>query len=49
MADARSGGVPKANGPASCIAPYPDRLTCIWPSAEVDIMPTLALESARRS
>ena len=25
MADARSGGVPKAYGPASCIAPYPAR------------------------
>jgi hypothetical protein len=34
LADARSGGVPKANGPASCIALYPGRLTCIWPSAK---------------
>src|SRR2546429_9237646 len=41
MADARSGGVPKANGPASCIAPYPDRLTCICPSAKVDILSRL--------
>jgi hypothetical protein len=23
----RSGGDPEANGPASCIAPYPERLT----------------------
>jgi len=24
--------VPEVNGPASCIVPYPDRLTCSWPS-----------------
>src|SRR6184192_1313884 len=41
MAEALSGGVPKANGPASCIAPYPDRLTCSCPSAKVDIMSRL--------
>src|SRR5258708_454756 len=38
MADAWSGGGEAAKGPASCIAPYPDRRTCIWPSAKVDIM-----------
>src|SRR6266568_2099258 len=37
MADARSAGGLKAHGPASCIAPYPDRLTCLWPSGNVDI------------
>src|SRR6266481_1272807 len=30
-ADARSDGGPKAYGPASCIAPCPDRRTCIGP------------------
>jgi hypothetical protein len=45
MADARSGGGPKARGPASCIAPYPDRLTSIWPSPNVDIMSASRLES----
>jgi len=29
--------VPEVNGPASCIARYPDRLTCSWPSVKVDI------------
>src|SRR6201986_4137408 len=29
MAEARSGGGPKANGPPSCIAPCPDRPTRI--------------------
>jgi len=24
-ADGRSGGVPKAHGPASCVVPHPDR------------------------
>src|SRR6266702_1548233 len=37
MDDARSAGGVKAHGPASCIAPYPDRLTCLWPSGNVDI------------
>src|ERR1035438_2423515 len=49
MADARSGGGPKAYGPASCIAPYPDRLTSIWPSSNVDIMPASRLEPAPRA
>src|SRR5260370_6360689 len=38
MADGRSGGVPAAKGPASCIAPYHDRRTGIRPSAKVDII-----------
>jgi hypothetical protein len=37
MADARSGGGAAAKEPASCIAPYPDRLTCICPSVNVDM------------
>ena len=49
MADARSGGGPKAYGPASCIPPYPDRLTSIWPSANVDIMSASRFESAPRA
>src|SRR5690348_6196992 len=48
MAAARSGGVPKANGPASCIAPYPDRLTCTWPSAKVDIIPVTISDRRQR-
>jgi hypothetical protein len=47
--DARSGGGPKAYGLASCIAPYPDRLTSIWPRAKVDIMSASRLESAPRA
>jgi hypothetical protein len=39
---------PEANGPASCMAPYPDRLTCSWPSAKVDIVAALGPESAAR-
>jgi hypothetical protein len=49
MAEARSGGVPKAYGPASCIAPYPDRRTCVGPRAKVDIVPALGLERVRRA
>jgi hypothetical protein len=30
--------VPEVNGPVSRMTRYPDRLTCSWPSAKVDIM-----------
>src|SRR6266568_2778755 len=37
IADARSGGALTVHGPANCIAPYPDRLTRLGPSGNVDI------------
>src|SRR5271169_1103426 len=37
IADARSGGALTAHGPANCIAPYPDLLTRLGPSGNVDI------------
>ena len=37
IAEARSGGALTAHGPANCIAPYPDRLTRLGPSGNVDI------------
>ena len=39
--------VPEVNGPASCIVPYPDRLTCSWPSVRVDITCGLATLGVR--
>src|SRR5271169_3784371 len=53
IADARSGGALTAHGPANCIAPYPDRLTRLGPSGNVDIgrrgRPGPALRAGRDS
>jgi len=49
MAQAQSGGGPKAHRPASRLAPYPHRRTRIGPRAKVDITPARGLERVRRA